>query len=81
MNIQIIRTFTQLREMIEGNKELKLKIETLEKKYYKQLQIVFDVIKRLIEPDEKPKRKIGFYIADEEIKNLNGFKGIRFYGE
>lgn len=75
VNIQIMRTFTKLREMIEGNKELKLKIENLEKKYDKQFQIVFDAIKHLIEPEIKPKRKIGFYIADEEVKNLKGFNG------
>ena len=79
VNIQIMRTFTKLREMIEGNKELKLKMEDLEKKYDKQFQAVFDAIKRLIEPEIKPKRKIGFYVADEEIKNLKGFKGIKFY--
>lgn len=81
VNIQIMRTFTKLREMIEGNKELKLKIQNLEKKYDEQFQIVFEAIKRLIEPVEKPKRKIGFYTADEEIKNLKGFKGIKFYDE
>lgn len=81
VNIQIMRTFTKLREMIEGNKELKLKIESLEKKYDKQFQIVFEAIKRLIEPAEKPKRRIGFYVADEEIKNIKGFKGIKFYDE
>lgn len=81
VNIQIMRTFTKLREMIEGNKELKLKIEDLEKKYDKQFQIVFDAIKRLIEPEIKPKRRIGFYVADEEIKSIKGFKGIKFYDE
>ena len=81
VNIQIMRTFTKLREMIESSKELKLKIEDLEKKYDKQFQIVFDAIKYLIEPEIKPKRKIGFYMADEEIKSLKGFKGIKFYDE
>ena len=81
VNIQIVRTFTKLREMIEGNKELKLKIEDLEKKYDNQFQAVFDAIKHLIEPEIKPKRKIGFYVADKEIKNMKGFKGIKFYDE
>ena len=79
VNIQIMRTFTKLREMIDSNKELKKKIEDVEKKYDKQFQIVFEAIKRLIEPEIKPKRKIGFYVADEEIKNLKNFKGIKFY--
>ena len=79
VNIQIMRTFTKLREMIESNKELKKKIDDLEKKYDSRFQIVFEVIKKLIEPEMKPKRKVGFYITDEEIKNLKNFKGIRFY--
>ena len=33
----------------------------MEKKYDKQFQIVFEAIKRLVEPEVKPKRKIGFY--------------------
>ena len=81
VNIQIMRTFTKLREMIEGNKDLRKKIEDMEKKYDKQFQIVFEAIKRLIEPELKPKRKVGFYVADEEIKTLKSFKGIKFYDE
>ena len=81
VNIQIMRTFTKLREMIESNKDLRRKIEEMEKKYDKQFQIVFEAIKQLVEPVERPKRKIGFYVADEEIKNLKNFKGVKFYGE
>jgi hypothetical protein len=79
VNIQIMRTFTKLREMLENNKDLKRKIEDMEKKYDTQFQIVFEAIKKLIEPESKPKRKIGFYVANEEIKNMKGFKGIKFY--
>ena len=79
VNIQIMRTFTKLREMIESNKKLKRKLDDMEKKYDAQFQVVFEAIKKLIEPEVKPKRKIGFYVADEEIKNLKGFKGIKFY--
>ena len=81
VNIQIMRTFTKLREMIESHKDLKIKIENLEKKYDTQFQIVFEAIKKLIEPEVKPKRKIGFYVANEETKNLNSLKGIKFYDE
>ena len=79
VNIQIMRTFTKLREMIESHKDLKRKIEDMEKKYDGQFKLVFDAIKYLIEPEIKPKRKIGFYVADKEIKNLKDFKGIKFY--
>ena len=81
VNIQIMRTFTKLREMIEGHKDLKRKIEDMEKKYDTQFQIVFEAIKKIIATEIKPKRKVGFYVADEEIKNLKNFKGIKFYDE
>ena len=81
VNIQIMRTFTKLREMIEGHKDLKRKIEDMEKKYDTQFQIVFEAIKKLIEPELKSKRKLGFYVANEEIKDLKGFKGIKFYND
>ena len=81
VNIQIMRTFTKLREMVESHKDLKRKIEDMEKKYDTQFQIVFEAIKKLIEPEVKPKRKIGFYVADEGIKNMKNFRGIKFYDE
>lgn len=61
VNIQIIRTFTKLRQMLKSHKKLKHKIYEMEKKYDKQFQVVFDAIKRLIGSSEKPKSKIGFY--------------------
>ncbi|MDP3661493.1 MAG: ORF6N domain-containing protein [bacterium] len=60
VNIQIIRTFTKLRELIATNKELREKIEKLESKYNQQFRVVFEAIKQLLAPPEKPARKIGF---------------------
>lgn len=60
VNIQIIKAFIQLREMFAGHKELKQKIETMEKKYDHQFKIVFQVIKDLLEPPQKSKKPIGF---------------------
>ncbi|OGI07906.1 MAG: DNA-binding protein [Candidatus Melainabacteria bacterium RIFCSPLOWO2_02_FULL_35_15] len=60
VNIQIMRTFTKLREMIESNKDLRKKIEEIEKKYDNQFQIVFEAIKRLTEPEVKSRKRIGF---------------------
>lgn len=67
VNIQIMRTFTRLREMLMTHKDLKQKIEEMEKKYDYQFKIVFDAIKQLLEPPEKPKKRIGF-LADEKGK-------------
>jgi len=61
VNIQIMRTFTRLRELLSSNELLRQKIEEMEKKYDQQFQVVFEAIKKLIEPDPpKPKRQIGF---------------------
>jgi len=60
VNIQIMRTFTQIRKMLIGNKKLREKIERMEKKYDKNFQGVFQAIKMLLKEDEKPKKLIGF---------------------
>ena len=60
VNVQIMRTFVRLREMLLTHKELSRKLVALEKKYDKQFQVVFEAIRQLMEPPAKPKRKIGF---------------------
>jgi hypothetical protein len=61
VNIQIMRTFTKIREMIVSNKVLRGKIEALESKYDGQFKLVFEAIKRLIEKDRiEPAKTIGF---------------------
>ncbi len=66
VNIQIMRAFTQLRRMLLTNKDLKRKIEEMEKKYDKQFAIVFQAIKQLLEPSvSQEKRVIGFHVSGE----------------
>ncbi len=60
VNIQIMRTFTRLRQMLSSHKELKEKIEQLEKKYDGQFRLIFKTIQQIIAEEEKPKGKIGF---------------------
>jgi len=60
VNIQIMRAFTQLRRMLMTNRDLRQKIEAMEKKYDEQFAIVFEAIKRLLEPP-KQTRAISFY--------------------
>ena len=67
VNIQIIRTFVKLREMIISNKELRIKIEEIERKYDKRFRIVFDTLRKLLENNKKEekiekKEAIGFKI-------------------
>lgn len=59
VNIQIMRTFTKLRELLNTHADLKRKLEDMEKKYDYQFKVVFDAIKSLI-ADPPPVRKIGF---------------------
>ena len=67
VNIQIMRAFTQLRQMLMTHADLKKKIEAMEKKYDEQFRIVFEAITQLIEEDEKPKKKIG-YLKESQVK-------------
>ncbi len=65
VNIQIMRMFTKLREMMETHRDLREKIEELEKKYDDQFQSIFVAIKQLLDfsKKEKSKRKIGFKLT------------------
>ena len=56
VNIQIMRTFTQLRNMLTTHEDLRHKIEAMERTYDKQFRIVFEAITQLLEVDEKTKR-------------------------
>ena len=60
VNIQIIRTFTNLREMLATNKELREKIDKLERKYDQNFKIIFQTIQLFLKEEDKPKNKIGF---------------------
>ncbi len=60
VNIQIMRTFSKLRQILIAHSDLKKKIEQMEQKYDKQFKVVFDVINRMLEPPKESKKKIGF---------------------
>jgi len=60
VNIQIMRAFVKLRELMATHKDLARKLDDMEKKYDAQFKVVFDAIRQLMTPTEKPKRKIGF---------------------
>ena len=60
VNIQIMRAFSQLRRMLFTNKDLKHKIEEMEKKYDKQFAMVFQAIKQLLNFPAKEKVITGF---------------------
>lgn len=65
VGVLIVRTFVKMRELLSSNKDLKAKVEELEKKYDMQFKLVFDAIKALIEPPLPKQYKIGF-LRDRE---------------
>lgn len=50
VNIQIMRAFVKLRQMLASNAELARKLDELEKKYDRQFKIVFTAIRSLMTP-------------------------------
>ncbi|MFC1515787.1 ORF6N domain-containing protein [Thermodesulfobacteriota bacterium] len=68
VNIQIMRAFTQLRQMLSTHEDLKIKIEAMEKKYDQQFQVVFEAIKQLLSEEDKPKKKIGYTAKEKQKK-------------
>jgi len=68
VNIQIIRTFTKLREILMENKTLAERLEKLEMKYGKDTATIFKALRYLLKEDakpkveEKPKERIGFRV-------------------
>jgi len=62
VNIQIIRTFIKLRQLLDTHKDLQKKIEAMEKNYDRQFRIVFQIMRELTNPSDKNQRKIGFRV-------------------
>ena len=61
VNIAIMRTFVQLRRLMDSNADLARKIESLEKKYDERFAVVFAAIKELITPEAPARKQIGFH--------------------
>ena len=66
VNIEIMRAFVQLRQMLASNVDLARKFATLEKRYDAQFKVVFDAIRELMTPPEPKKRSIGFAPWEEK---------------
>src|SRR5258708_19160161 len=60
VNVEIMRAFVRLRNMIGHNRELARRLDALESKYDRQFKVVFDAIRELMAPPPSPKRRIGF---------------------
>ena len=71
VNIEIMRAFVRLRQMIAAHKDLERRLDALEERYDSQFKVVFDAIRALMQPP-MPKKKIGFEIKEARAKYGRG---------
>jgi hypothetical protein len=67
VNIEIMRAFVKLREILSTHKDLARKLEELEKRYDERFRVVFEAIRQLMQPPEKPKRQVGFRVEEGKV--------------
>ncbi len=65
VNIEIMRAFIRLRQILASNVELAKKLDALEKKYNAQFKEIFEAIRQLMTPPKPKRRAIGFKKGDE----------------
>ena len=66
VNIEIMRAFVRLREMLASHADLARRLDELEKKYDKRFGLVFDAIRQLMAPAKKTPQEIGYHTLDRE---------------
>ena len=65
VNVEIMRAFVRMRDMVGQNRDLTRRLNDLESKYDRQFKVVFDAIRELMAPPAPaPKRRIGFVRGD-----------------
>ena len=69
VNIEIMRAFVRLREMIATHKDLVRKLEALEKRYDAQFKVMFDAIRELMARPEANKRLREVFLSPPELSN------------
>ena len=64
VNIEIMRAFVRLRELIARNRDLARRLDHLEKKYDAKFKGVFDVIRQLMARPKRARGRIGFRVEE-----------------
>ncbi len=65
VNVEIMRAFVRLRDLVGHNREMTRRLNDLESKYDRQFKVVFDAIRELMAPPAPAsKRRIGFVQGD-----------------
>jgi hypothetical protein len=68
-SIFVVRAFVRLRQILETNKELSRKLADLEQRiegHDEQIQAIFEAIRQLMAPPDKPKKKIGYTVKEKQ---------------
>ena len=60
VNIEIMRAFVRLRQVLASNEELSRRLNELEDRHDEQFQVVFEAIRQLMTPPEPARRRLGF---------------------
>lgn len=68
VNVEIMRTFVRLRQMLSSHEDLARKLTALEHKYDKRFKVVFDALRQLMVPSEKDRPLIGFQLGRHSSK-------------
>lgn len=66
VNVEIMRAFVKLREMLTSHKDLARKLNALEKKYDAQFRVVFDAIREMMTPPKIKRNEVGFRVGDKK---------------
>jgi len=78
-SLRVVRAFVRLREMVSGNAALAVKLAELERRldsHDEAIANLFEAIRQLLTPPEKPKREIGFHVREDGTRYRVG-KGAR----
>jgi hypothetical protein len=66
VNIQIMRVFTRLRQILLGSKDLRRELEELKRVTDDRFRVVFETLDQLLSNEERPKRKTGFKVEEKK---------------
>lgn len=66
VNIEIMRTFVRLRRIASGHADLAARLDELESKYDGQFQAVFEALRQLLSPLDRPAKRIGFRVQERK---------------
>jgi phage regulator Rha-like protein len=70
MNVAIMRAFVSLRELLSTHKELAKKLFELEQRIERndeEIRAIYQAIRELMKPPEKPRRQIGFKVEEPKV--------------